>query len=393
MTEYNFDEIIDRTQHSSAKWGYYDPECLPMFVADMDFRSPPSAIEAMMERAKHGVFGYTMDPPKLQNAIVERMKTLYDWDIKPEDIVFSPGMVTALNAVAKGFGNDGDGILMETPVYGPFFSATRNNRKFTQKVDMHLVQDNAQTFHYETDWDAFERAASEEQTTIHFQCSPHNPGGFLYSRADLERVAEISLKHKMMIVADEIHSDLILEGKHIPIATLSEEVAQNTLTMIAPSKTYNLAGMGCTVLIAQNPEIRETIANTLRGMGIHVNIMGYEAAYGAYTGGNEWLTQLLAYLKANRDYALDFIQTHMPQIKTTIPQATYLLWMDFRDLPLDKTAYEFCTEDAKLALTDGTFFGGAGDGFIRLNFGCPREMLEDGLNRLKTAVDQLAVTA
>mgnify|MGYP003636496160 CR=1 FL=1 len=158
MTQYNFDEIVDRTQHDSAKWTAFDPDYLPMWVADMDFRSPPSAIEAMIDRAKHGVFGYTMDPMKLKNAIVERMQNLYDWTITPEDIVFSPGMVTALNAICKGFGNDGDGVLLQTPIYGPFFSATRNNRKFTQNVDMNYVSDGDHTFHYEADYDAFERS-------------------------------------------------------------------------------------------------------------------------------------------------------------------------------------------------------------------------------------------
>lgn len=393
MTQYNFNEIIDRTQHQSSKWGAYDEDCLPMWVADMDFRSPPAAIDAMIERAKHGVFGYTMDSPKLKDAIVERMKNLYDWNITPDDIVFSPGMVTAINAVCKGFGSDGDAVLMQTPIYYPFYSATRNNRKFTYNVDMTYVADNEQTFHYETDFDALERAASEPQTTLHIQCNPHNPGGFLYAQHELERVAEICLKHDLMIVADEIHSDLILEGKHIPMATLSEEVAQNTLTLIAPSKTYNLPGMGCSILIAQNKDIRETIYNTLRGMGVHVNTLGYEAAYGAYTGGDEWLEQLLIYLRANRDFALDFIQKNIPQIKTTIPHATYLLWMDMRGLSIEGSAYDFCVEEAKLNLSNGSVFGNAGDGFVRMNFGCPRATLEEGLNRLKTAVDKTLVSA
>ena len=388
MTEYNFDEIIDRTQHHSAKWTLFDADSLPMWVADMDFRSPPSAVEAMIERAKHGVFGYTMDSARLKDTIVERMKTLYDWDITPEDIVLSPRMVTALNAVAKGFGKDGDGVLIQSPVYGPFYSATRNNRKFTQNVDMAYVSDGA-TFHYEADYDDFARAATEPQTTIHFQCNPHNPAGSMYPREELETIADICLKNDVMIVADEIHSDLILEGKHIPIATLSDEVAQNTLTMIAPSKTYNIPGMGCSILIAQNKDIRETISNTLRGMGVHVNTLGFEAAYGAYTGGGEWLEQLLAYLKANRDFAIDFIQTNMPQIKTTIPVATYLLWMDMRAFSIEGSPAEFIKEEGKVIFNDGTFFGPAGDGFVRMNFGCPRSTLEDGLNRLKAAVDKL----
>jgi cysteine-S-conjugate beta-lyase len=393
MTQYNFDEIIDRTQHNSSKWGRYDADCLPMWVADMDFRSPPSAIEAMIERAKHGVFGYTMNPPKLKEVIVERMKTLYNWDIIPEDILFSPGMVMALSLTCKGFGNEGDAVLIQTPIYGSFFKAIRENRKFTYSVDMHYVSDNDQTFHYEADYDEFERAARQPQTSMHLQCNPHNPGGFLYPQHELERVAEICLKHNVMIVADEIHSDLLLEGKHIPIATLSEEVAQNTLTMIAPSKTFNLAGMACSVLIAQNKEIRETMDNALQSVSAHVNIMGYEAAYGAYAGGGEWLEQLLPYLKGNRDFAIDFIQKNIPQIKTTIPASTYLLLMDMRQLPIEGSVFDFCTQEAKMVFSDGNFFGQAGDGFVRLNFGCPRATLEAGLNRLKDAVDRVKVTA
>ena len=393
MTAYNFDEIIDRTQHSSAKWKAADSSCLPMWVADMDFRSPPAAIDAMIERARHGVFGYTLDPPKLKALIVERMSRLYNWEIRPEDVFFSPGMVLALCAVCRSFGAPGDAVLIETPVYGSFFKAVSKNQKFTYNVDMQYVAADDHSFHYETDYDALETAARETQTSIHLQCSPHNPGGFLYSQAQLERTAEICLRNKLLIVADEIHSDLILEGQHIPIATLADEIAQNTLTMIAPSKTFNLAGLACSVMIAQNPEIRATMQAALQSISAHVNIMGYEAAYGAYGCGGDWLQQLLGYLKDNRDYAINYIRRHIPQIKTTIPQATYLLWMDMRELPLDEgSLMDFCTGSAKVAPTDGTFFGQAGAGFVRLNFGCPRATLQTGLERLKAAVDRLYST-
>lgn len=391
MTEYNFDEIIDRRRHSSAKWGAVDDDCLPMWVADMDFRSPPSAIQAMIERAKHGVFGYTFDPPKLKEAVAARMHSLYDWQISPDDVLFSPGMVLALCAVCRAFGQPGDGVLIETPVYGSFFKAASGSQKFIRQVDMRYAADDAHSFHYETDFDELESAARQSQTSIHLQCNPQNPAGFLYSRQELERLGEICLKHKVLIVADEIHSDLILEGRHIPIATLSDELAQNTITMIAPSKTFNLAGMACSALIAQNQEIRQTLQASLQSISAHVNIMGYEAAYGAYIGGDDWLKQLLVYLKDNRDYAIDFLRRHIPQIKTTIPHSTYLLWMDMRALPIDGDIQDFCASAAKIAPTPGTFFGRAGEGFIRLNFGCPRSVLDDGLNRLKTAVDRLAV--
>ena len=257
---------------------------------------------------------------------------------------------------------------------------------------MHYVGDDTHTFHYENDYDEFESAAREPQTSIHLQCNPQNPAGFIYSREELERIGEICLKHDVLIVADEIHSDLILEGEHIPIATLSEEIAQQTLTMIAPSKTFNLAGMACSVLIAQNKAMRETMEAALQSISAHVNIMGYEAAYGAYTGGEQWLRQLLVYLKHNRDYAIDYIRRHIPQVKTTVPTSTYLLWLDMRDLPIDGDVYSFCTSSAGVAPTPGTFFGAAGDGFVRLNFGCPLAVLQEGLERLKIAVDRLAVT-
>ena len=391
MTAYNFDEIIDRTQHHSAKWGAVDDDCLPMWVADMDFRSPPSAINAMIERARHGVFGYTFDPPKLKEVVVARMSRLYGWEITTDDVLFSPGLVLALCAVCRGFGNPGDAVLIQTPVYGSFFKAVSTNQKFTYNIDMDYVVDDAHNFHYECDYDAFEMAAREPQTSIHLQCNPQNPAGFIYSRAELERIGEICLENDVLIVADEIHSDLILEGKHIPIAALSDEIAQQTLTMIAPSKTFNLAGMACSVLIAQNKEIRDTMAAALQSISAHVNIMGYEAAYGAYTSGDEWLRQLLVYLKDNRDFAIDYIRRHLPQIKTTIPTSTYLLWMDMRDLPIDGDILDFCRETAGVAPSPGSFFGTAGEGFVRLNFGCPRSTLQQGLDRLRTAVDHLAV--
>lgn len=393
MTAYDFDEIIDRTRHHSAKWTAVDDGCLPMWVADMDFRSPPSAIDAMIERARHGVFGYTTDPPKLKEAVVERMERLYDWRISPDDVLFSPGLVLALCAAGRGFGAPGDAVLIQTPVYGPFFKAATSNQKFSHSIDMQYVADNQHSFHYENDYDAFEEAASRPQTSIHLQCNPQNPAGFMYSRAELERIGEICLKHDVLIVADEIHSDLILEGKHIPIATLSDEIAQNTLTMIAPSKTYNLAGLASSVLIAQNREIRETMAAALQSISAHVNIMGYEAAYGAYSGGDEWLRQLLVYLKDNRDFAISYIREHMPQIKTTVPTSTYLLWMDMRGLSLGDGLMDFLTDRAGLAPSPGLFFGSAGEGFVRLNFGCPRATLVMGLERLRAAVEQLPLTA
>lgn len=393
MTKYNFDEIIDRTQHSSAKWSWFDSEKLPMWVADMDFYSPPSVVEAMKTRADHGIFGYTMPPTELKEAVVARMKKLYNWEITTDDIIFSPGMVTALNAVAKGFGKAGDAVLMQTPVYGPFLSAPGNNGKFAYSVDMDYISDGEHHFHYEMDYSKFERAASNPQTTMYFLCNPHNPGGFIYPVDELEKTAEICLKHNLMIVADEIHSDLILEGKQTPIAALSPEIAQNSITMIASSKTYNVPGESCSILIVPNEEKRKALEAALWSMGVHVSVLAFAAAQGAYAGGDEWLEELRVYLKGNRDFALQYIREHMPQIRTTIPQATYLLWMDMRNAGIEGRPFDFVLNEANIALSDGTFFGQAGDGFVRMNFACPRSRLEDGLNRLKIALDKTLAKA
>lgn len=393
MTQFDFDTVIPRRASQSAKWSYFDEDVLPMWVADMDFMSPPAVLERLHERINHGIFGYTMDHPELRSLIVERMKNLYHWEILPEDLVFVPGMVTALNLFARTYGKAGDGILMQTPVYGPFLTVPGNNGRFAVMADLQRVETGDCTFTYEIDFDVFEKAITR-QTSAFYLCNPHNPGGRIFNEAELRRMAEICLKHNLLICSDEIHCDLLLnETPHLPIASLSPEIAQQTVTLIAPSKTYNIPGLACSVAIIQNNELRQQFEATERNTGLHVNLLGLEAAAAAYQHGDEWLAALRDYLRQNRDIMVEFIQDHLPMLKTTVPEATYLAWIDCSalSLPENTDAFNFFLKEGKLALNPGTFFGAGCEHFVRLNFACPRSLLLDGLERLKTAVEKAGV--
>lgn len=385
-------EATTRRAYQSAKWSFFDEDTLPMWVADMDFPSPPAVLERMRQRLDHATFGYTFDAPELRELVVERMQRLYNWAVQPDEMVFVPGMVLALNIAAKAFGKAGDGVLMQTPVYGPFQSVPPNNGLFANMADLKRVEDDAHTFHYEIDYDVFERAITK-QTSLFFFCNPHNPAGHIFSAEEQRRMAEICARHDVLLIADEIHADLLLDDNaHIPTASLSPEISHNTITMLAPSKTYNIPGMPLSVIIIQDKEKREKFQQAAWGLGVKPAILSYEAAIGAYSGGDDWLAQVRAYLTQNRDIARDYIREHIPALKTTHPAATYLLWIDACGLPLPdgKSAQEFFLEAGKVALSPGNFFSVHCDGYVRLNFACPRELLLDGLERMKRAVDSLS---
>lgn len=387
----DFEAQQNRRSQRSAKWGAYEEDVLPLWVADMDFTSPPAVMEALHRRVDHGIFGYTMDCPVLFDTVAERMKQRYGWEINPKHIVAIPGMVVALNMVTQVVGKAGDGVLMQTPVYGPFLTVPGNNGRYPVHVPLNRVDDDAHTFHYEIDFDLFEEAASR-QSSLFLLCNPHNPGGMAFSRAELERLAEICLKHNVTICADEIHSDLLLDpdAKHIPIASLSPEIEAQTITLIAPSKTYNLPGLGCSLAIIPNNELREQYRRAVWGMGLHVNIMGYEAARAAYQHGDEWLSEVLAYIRANRDYALQRLREELPQVSSTVPEATYLMWLDLSGLPLSdgQQASDYLLKEAKVALNAGNFFA-APEHYVRLNLACARSTLETALDRIRDTVAKL----
>ncbi len=389
----DFDTAPDLRSVHAIKWTWFPEDVLPMWVADMDFKSAQPIIDALVERVQFGTFGYTMDMPPLREVLVERMKSLYDWDIKPEWLIFIPGMVTTMNMITRALGKTGDGVLMQTPIYPPFLNMPAHNTRFAQLVDLTTVSTGGNTFTYQTDFDAFEKAITK-QTSMFYLCNPHNPGGMVYSRDDLSKLADICLRNKLTIISDEIHSDLMLEGKHIPIATLSPEIEQNTLTLIAPSKTYNLAGLGCSIAIIPNDDTRKAVMEMVWGTGLHVDLLGLIAANAAYRHGNEWLAEALVYLRANRDFAVQYLAEHLPQIKTTNPQATYMLFLDCSAIatPDNMAMDKFFAEKAKVGLNAGNAFRNVNattdrDAFVRLNFATTRARLTEGLEKMKAAVE------
>jgi cystathionine beta-lyase len=388
---YDFDQIIDRRSTDSYKWKTYGQEALPMWVADMDFTAPQPVTEALLRRVEHGVFGYPMglmnspkDLPELRGAIVERLMRLYGWAVEPEDIVFIPGVVTAFNLACHTLATPGQAALVQTPVYTPILMAARETGILHQEMELTRQPDGS----YSVDWERFEASLTPE-TRLFILCNPHNPVGKVFQADELRRLAEICLRHGVTICSDEIHSDLIFSGqRHTPLASLDPEIARNTITLMAPSKTYNIAGLQCSYAIIPDRELRKRYLQSRKGLVPWVNGLGLLAAQVAYQQGQEWLDQLLVYLEANRDFLYDYVQNCLPGIEMGLPQATYMAWLDCRGTSLAENPYQICLERGRLALNDGAKFGRGGEGFLRLNFGCPRALLAEGLERLRQALDQ-----
>ncbi|RMG82834.1 MAG: putative C-S lyase [Chloroflexi bacterium] len=388
--EYNFDELLNRRGTGSVKWDQnpkrtaLDPDVIPMWVADMDFQSPPQVIEALQQRITQGHFGYTADHPGLREVIVERLQQLYNWEVEPEAIVYIPGIVSGLHISARIAGDDGDGVLMNTPVYFPFLSAPGAEQRFAQFNP--LVNSHKNGFiHYEIDFERFE-ASITRQTKAFFLCNPHNPVGRVWTREELSCIAEICERHDLLIVSDEVHCDLLYDGhQHIPTASLTPEIEQRTITLMAASKTFNIPGLVCGYAVIPNPELREAFEKRTWAVG-HANILGFAATEAAYRHGQAWLDELLIYLKGNRDFAIEYIKKHMPEINITQPEGTYLLWLDCRQLGIEGNIADFFYEKARVALSEGAPFGPGGAGFVRLNFGCPRVQLAEALGRMKEAL-------
>lgn len=382
---YDFNTLVDRRASDSSKWHFYSEDVLPMWVADMDFRSPAPILRAMHERVDHGVFGYGGLTNKLREVIAERMLRLYHWQIQPEAVVSLPGLVCGLNVVSRAIGERGDGVLVSAPVYPPFLSAPINQERELQSALLAKGERKGHLY-YDVDYERFE-AAVRPNTRLFILCNPHNPIGRAYTPAELSQMAEICLRHDLVICSDEIHCDLLLGGTvHTPLASLSPELADRTITLMAPSKTFNVPGLGCSIAIIPNADLRKKMQKAANGIVPHVNLMGYAAAVAAYTECEDWLTALRVYLTANRDFALNYIAERLPQLRTTAPEATYLAWIDCRESGIDGNPQKFFLEHAKVALNDGAVFGQGGEGFVRLNFGCPRALLEQGLEAMRKAL-------
>lgn len=382
---FDFDTPIERRSIDNAKWTWFDEDVLPMWVADMDFRSPEGVIEALHARVAQGTFGYQIDSPALRETVVERMMARYGWGISADSLMFSPGLAPALTLACRAFGAADHGVLLQPPIYPPFLSAVQVSGHAAHFAPMQQVQVDETIIHYEIDFDVFEAAISP-QTRLLLLSNPHNPLGRVFSRAELERIADICLRRDILICTDEIHSDLILDGEHIPIASLSPEVAARTVTMIAPSKTFNLAGLGCGVLICPNPDLLKTLRQAAEGTTALVNALGFTGALAAYQHGQPWLDALLVYLRGNRDFMVEYVREHLPGVRVTCPQGTYLAWMDFSALELGEPPHEFLLREGRVALNNGTPFGPGGEQCARFNFACPRAQLEDALDRMRGAL-------
>jgi cystathionine beta-lyase len=382
---YDFNQTIERRGTDSAKWSWYEEGVLPLWVADMDFAAPEPVLRALHRRIEHGVFGYSRAPQALAEVLCERMAQLYGWQITPADILFLPGLVSGMNIVCRATGRPGSSVLVQPPVYPPFLSAPGNHDQTLAIANLDQVG-RGRTFDYEIDYDRFEAAITPE-TRLFMLCNPHNPIGRGFSAEELARMGEICLRHELIICSDEIHSDLMLGGtRHVATAAVSPEIAERCITLIAPSKTFNLPGLGCSAAIVQNAALREKLEKAKAGIVPHVNTLGYVAALAAYTECQDWLDDLLVYLTANRDFLVDYVTQNFPNIRMTVPQATYLAWLDCREAGLGSSPYEFFLEEAKVALNEGAWFGQAGEGFVRLNFGCPRSILAEALERMAEAL-------
>jgi cystathionine beta-lyase len=378
----DFDEIISRRGTDSIKWTLYDEDVLPLWIADMDFLTAPVVREALHERVEHGIFGYVVEPAELREILVERLRRLYAWKVEPEAFVFLPSVVCGFNLVHQSVTKRGDGVLLQPPVYFPIRIAPKNSRATAQPVPLARSADGR----YEIDFDALE-AAVTKKTRMFMLCNPHNPVGRSYSEQELVELGDLCVRHRMTVCSDEIHGDFVYDGaRHVPIASLSPEIEAQTVTLIAPSKSFNIAGLHSAVAIIPNKELREKVVQAKRGLVPSVSIFGYVGMLAAYRDGEEWFAELFAYVEENRNFVREFIKAEMPEIQVGPMEATYLAWLDCRGANLSGDPYEFFLHEARVATNPGPIFGPQGEGFIRLNFACPRATLAEGLGRMRDAL-------
>lgn len=385
----NFNIVPDRRKNINlTKWTWYEKDILPMWVADMDFPVPKPILDALHKHLEHGVLGYEMPGKPLKEAVVARMDRLYKWKIQPEAVLATPGVVSGFSVAARAFCSPKKGVAMQTPVYNEFHEV-KNNVGIPQ-IDIPLVkQVKGNILTYEIDWDLFERRV--KKAGIFLLCSPHNPLGIIFSRKELARMAEICIRHKVIIVSDEIHSELLLDGNRFtPMANLSREIERHVITLVAPSKTFNVPGLFCGFAVIPNKELRERYEKELNHLRLHVASPGLQAARVAFSGiCDGWLRELNCYLTANRDFIVDYVTKHMPGVRTTIPAATYLGWLDFTQTEIEGSPFEFFKEKARVALSDGIIFGKEGTGHVRINFGTSRAILKEGLEKMRKAMEEI----
>ena len=381
---FDFDRVHDRRSSDSNKWRKFPADVLPLWVADMDFPSPPAVVQALRARVDHGFFGYLMEKPELHEVVAERLAKRYGWRVSPDAVMPLPGVIAGFNLALRALTSPGDGLVVQTPIYPPILRAAGNHGLVRR--DHPLIR--AADGRYAVDVETFERAVSAP-TRAFLLCNPHNPVGRVFEPTELEAMAAACTRHDVWIVADEIHCEVLLDGRrHVPVATLAPEIEARTVTFMAPSKTFNLPGLKCAVAIVPNAALRERLTAAVNDLVPKINVLGHAAAVAAYRDADDWLGALLAYLAANRDFLVAEIRRRLPGVTVTPAEATYLAWLDCRGAraAVGDDPYTFFLERARVALNDGRLFGPGGEGFVRLNFGCPRARLAEAVDRMARAL-------
>ena len=379
---FDFDTVPARLGTDSQKWQKYaGRDILPLWVADMDFKSSPAIIAALHDRVAHGVFGYARPVKSTVNAVVDALQRNYAWKIDPAWIVWLPGLVCGLNITAQAFAQAGEEVLTLTPVYPPFMSAPKNSARLSTQAAF-VLRDG----HWQIDWDTLARAVTP-RTKLFYLCNPHNPLARVWRREELIRLGEFCAQHHLVLCSDEIHCDLILDPTlhHLPAASLSPEISARTVTLMAPSKTYNVPGLGTSFAIISDPALRAQFIRASAGVVAEVTALGFTACEAAYRDSEAWRQALLTYLRGNRDFLLDYLAREIPGIRVEAPiEATYLAWLNLEALHLADPVAHFETHG--VGLSEGAYFGTPKGHYVRLNFGCPRATLAEALHRMKTAV-------
>jgi cysteine-S-conjugate beta-lyase len=386
---YNFDEIIDRRNTGAIKLErckalYGSDDVLPLWVADMDFRTPDFIFEAIRERCEHPILGYSMPPKEFYPSLMNWIKEHHQWELKRTWIGFLPGIVPGLSFAVQSLTVPGDEVIVQPPVYYPFFHVVKNNNRVV--INNPLKETNGR---YEMDFDDL-KSKITSKTRMLILCNPHNPGGRVWKNETLKQLADICTKHNIIVVSDEIHADMVLgDHKHIPFASISESAAQISLTFMAPSKTFNMPGLISSSYIIPNEELRKQFVDFLEASElIGGNIFAYAATVAAYEKGEEWRKQMLDYVQGNIDYVVDFLKTNIPQIKPMIPEASFLVWLNCEELGMNTDElFEFFAKKAGLGLNKGTTFGHGGEYHLRLNVGCSRLILKKAMEQLSVAVN------
>lgn len=377
--KYDFDKTIDRRATNSYKWDSAPGGVLPMWVADMDFRTAPAIIDALQKRVAHGIFGYTRVPDAYYDAVTSWFSRRHGWDIDREWIIYTSGVVPAVSAVIKALTVPGDKVIVQTPVYNCFFSSIRNNGCEIVSNPLHRTADT-----YEMDFDALERCAADPRAKVMLLCNPHNPAGRVWTPDELTRLGNICLRNGVTVVADEIHCEMVYQGfKYTPFASLSDAFLHRSVTCVSPSKAFNIAGLQIANIVAFDNDLRSRIDKAININEVcDVNPFGVAATIAAYNEGEEWLNQLVDYLHGNYEAMAEFCRRELPEFPITRLEGTYLVWMDCSSLGMPSDALEHALlDDARLWLNAGTMYGAEGEGYMRWNIACPRSVMLDGLNR------------